>query len=165
MKNIAKPVRAYLFSPDAAVAPTLHAFRPFVDMPVEAAPKVTGGCLCGNIRYETSEPELGSMYCQCRMCQKFTGAPIMAATTFRAEGVRITRGEPKFYKSSKIAERGFCPDCGTSLFYRMNGEDGIGIAPGCLDGADNLTIGKHIFVKDKADYYEIGDGKPQIDSY
>ncbi len=118
LKNITKPVRAYLFSPELSKEPIRPAFRPFVDLPVEEAPKVTGGCLCGNIRYEITEPELGSMFCQCRMCQKFTGAPIVAGTTFNTEAVHITKGKPKYYKSSVIAERGFCPNCGTGLFYR-----------------------------------------------
>jgi len=47
----------------------------------------------------------------------------------------------------------------------MNGEDGIGIAAGCLDNPTNIQVGKHIFVKDKGDYYEITDDAPQIERY
>lgn len=47
----------------------------------------------------------------------------------------------------------------------MNDEDGIGNAAGCLDSPTDMKIGKHIFVKDKGDYYEITDGAPQIEKY
>ena len=47
----------------------------------------------------------------------------------------------------------------------MNNEDGIGIAAGCLEGLTDLYIGKHTFVKDKGDYYDINDNAPQIDKY
>ncbi len=41
----------------------------------------------------------------------------MAGTIFKTAAVQITQGQPKYYQSSDIAERGFCSDCGTSLFY------------------------------------------------
>jgi hypothetical protein len=47
----------------------------------------------------------------------------------------------------------------------MNDEEGIGIAAGCLDLTKNLQVDKHIFVKYKADYYEIADNALQIDTY
>ncbi|WP_254870356.1 GFA family protein [Celeribacter sp. HF31] len=47
--------------------------------------------------------------------------------------------------------RGFCRFCGSSLFYRRNDEDGLGIAAGCLDIPTGLHIGQHIFLKDKGD--------------
>jgi hypothetical protein len=71
----------------------------------------------------------------------------------------------EWYVSSDLAKRGFCKRCGSSLFYRMNDEEGIGISAGCLDLPTGLQIGKHIFVKDKGDYYEIADGAPQIEKY
>ena len=47
----------------------------------------------------------------------------------------------------------------------MNDEEGIGIAAGCLDLPTGIKTGKHIFVKDKGDYYEIADNAPQIEKY
>ncbi len=83
----------------------------------------------------------------------------MAALTFlEDEGL-------EWYASSTFAKRGFCKACGSSLFYRMNNEDGIGIAAGCLDDTTGLEVGKHIFVADKGSYYEIADGAPQIDTH
>ncbi|SFK36489.1 hypothetical protein SAMN04488518_104288 [Pseudovibrio ascidiaceicola] len=47
----------------------------------------------------------------------------------------------------------------------MNDKNSIAIAAGCIDAPTNLGIGKHIFVKDKGDYYEITDGAPQIEKF
>ncbi|WP_370632846.1 hypothetical protein [Hasllibacter sp. MH4015] len=47
----------------------------------------------------------------------------------------------------------------------MNDEEGIGIAAGCLDAPTGLHTGKHIFVRDKGDYYDIADYAPQIETY
>ncbi|MTI08530.1 GFA family protein [Curvivirga aplysinae] len=69
------------------------------------------------------------------------------------------------YKSSDFAKRGFCKFCGSNLFYRMNDEEGVGIAAGCLDNPTDIHINKLIFVKDKGDYYEISDDAEQIGRY
>ena len=79
---------------------------------------VTGGCLCGAVRYEADEPPHHVEYCHCRMCQKHSGSAFGVSAAFRADSFRITRGAPKFYKSSDISERGFCADCGSSLIDR-----------------------------------------------
>ena len=104
------------------------------------------------------------MYCQCRMCQKFTGAPIMAATTFRADGIRITKGEPKFYKSSEIAERGFCPSCGTSLFYRgLLGmwTEWILIFTASFDEPENFAPTYHLGIESAMPWLTVQDDLPR----
>jgi adenylate cyclase len=119
-KNISRAIRVFQFNanPDGASEPVQFAFRPFIDLPVDEPPLATGGCLCGSIRYEITGKALGSMLCHCRMCQKYSGAPMLEGTTFSAEAFRLTKGKPKYYKSSAIAERGFCADCGGPIVYR-----------------------------------------------
>ena len=118
LKNIERPIRVFHYAPSGVDAEAKHAFRPFIDMPEEKPTVIKGGCMCGRIRYEINDKPLGSMMCHCSMCQKFSGAPAIAGTTFVAEKVKWTKGAPRFYESSKIAKRGFCPDCGTSLVYQ-----------------------------------------------
>lgn len=118
-KNISQPVRVFHYATDAEAAPSKVAFRPFVDLPQETSDVVaTGGCLCGNIRYEATQPPLGSMLCHCKICRHFSGAPILGGTTFLTEALRFTRSEPTYYRSSSIAKRGFCPTCGTAIIYK-----------------------------------------------
>ena len=80
---------------------------------------VTGGCLCGAVRYEVNRPAIDTGFCHCRICQKFTGSAVSVWTAFPTGAVTFTRGEPKFFMSSPIAQRGFCPECGSSLTYRQ----------------------------------------------
>ena len=59
-----------------------------------------GGCLCGAVRYEATEPPQEVGYCHCRMCQKWTGNVFMAYAKFRSAAFWFTQGEPNFYQSS-----------------------------------------------------------------
>ncbi len=82
---------------------------------------LTGGCLCGKVRYKISAAPVGTAICHCRTCQKAVGAPHFAALFVPADSLQIT-GE--FTEYASIADSGntmyrsFCPACGTSLFGR-----------------------------------------------
>jgi hypothetical protein len=101
---------------------------------VDATTRLTGGCQCGAIRYELNTPHRGGAVCHCRMCQKAGGAPFMAFTgAMRRERFVLTSGVPATYRSSNIAERGFCAGCGTPLTYRLVDSDRISVTIGSLD--------------------------------
>ncbi|MEM5581170.1 MULTISPECIES: GFA family protein [unclassified Roseibium] len=123
---------------------------------------VTGRCECGKVAFEVNAVRDTVTVCHCGQCRRTSGH-LWASTTAPADTLRFTCDEGlSWYRSSDFAERGFCKVCGSSLFYRMDGDNTLAIAAGCLDTADDLTTGKHIFVKDKAAYYQIGDGAPQF---
>ncbi|TLP48930.1 MULTISPECIES: GFA family protein [Cohaesibacter] len=125
----------------------------------------TGRCNCGKVRFEVETVRKELNVCHCTMCRRSSGH-IWAATHAPFDQVTFIEEEGlTWYESSDFAKRGFCRFCGSSLFYRMNDEEGIGIAAGCLDAPTGLEIGKHIFVKDKGDYYTIDDDAPQIQKY
>ena len=86
---------------------------------VEAQVRLTGGCQCGAVRYRLEAAPTGANICHCRMCQKASGGPFMAFAGVRPDDLVWTRGAPKVFASSAIAERGFCADCGTPLTYRL----------------------------------------------
>ena len=76
-----------------------------------------GGCHCGAVRYETSSlPERHSVCC-CTDCRRTAGAPMVAWAIYPKDAVKETQGAPKSRASSEHAERFFCADCGTGLFY------------------------------------------------
>jgi hypothetical protein len=87
-----------------------------------------------------------------------THAPFSTVTFTEDRGL-------KWYASSEWAERGFCGTCGSCLFYRLKGEDDLGISAGCIVGDAGLKPGRHIFVADKGDYYDIADDAPHIDKF
>lgn len=92
--------------------------------------RLTGGCQCGAVRFRAGRLG-GSSICHCRMCQKAFGGffgPLV--TTY---DLVWTRGEPKFYRSSNLATRGFCEACGTPLAYIQDGDEATEIAVGAFD--------------------------------
>jgi len=126
---------------------------------------LTGQCECGSVAFTVTNPRTEVTFCHCGQCRRTSGH-FWSATNARFEDVNFTKDSSlKWYTSSDWAERGFCAECGSSLFYRMKEEEGIGIAVGAFDDTTGFTPGKHIFVKDKGDYYEIADGIPQIDKF
>lgn len=114
---------------------------------------ISGRCECGSVAFQVPKVRETVTVCHCSQCRRTSGhlwasthAPFDSVTFIKDEGL-------EWYASSATAKRGFCKNCGSSLFYRMNDEAGIGIAAGCLDDTSGLRIGKHIFVTDKGDYY------------
>ncbi len=134
----------------------------------DKAMPITGGCLCGAVRYEASEPPLGAGYCHCSMCKKARGGIFAVGASFRRDRFRFTHGESKIYKSSAFAERGFCGDCGTPLFYRFTtpGQyaDEITVSMGSLDDpevAPPAFYWGHWGVESKVSWFTIDDDLPQ----
>ncbi len=82
---------------------------------------LTGGCLCGKVRYQIDAEPVRMALCHCRTCQQFLGAAAFPALFVPAEALTIT-GEFKEYAtladSGNTMYRGFCPECGTALFGR-----------------------------------------------
>jgi len=94
---------------------------------------ITGGCQCGAVRYRI-EPPLGNAgICHCRMCQKAFGSWGAALVSVPVANFAWTRGEPSEFRSSAIVARGFCPDCGTPLYMKEDGDRAWEIAIGTLD--------------------------------
>lgn len=126
---------------------------------------VKGRCDCGTVSFEVEAVRETVTICHCGQCRRTSGH-LWASTHAAYDKVHFTSVQGlEWYSSSDFAKRGFCKNCGSSLFYRLNGEEGVGIAAGCLDLPTDLKIGKHIFVKDKGDYYEITGNEPQIVTY
>ena len=118
----------------------------------------TGSCLCGAVAYRVTGPLRPVIACHCAQCRKTSGHHV-AATSARRESVEIT-GEVRWYRSSDTAQRGFCPVCGSNLFWDGPGAN-LSIFAGTLDTPTGLKMAGHIYCADKGDYYEIADGLPQ----
>ena len=122
---------------------------------------ITGGCLCGAVRYEASEAPFSVCYCHCRLCQQTSGSVAAVGAVFRKETIRFTRGEPKLYKSSEIAERGFCARSGSRLVYRPFSTDWISIDIGSLDHPEDWPPNEHRAVESQLPWLTIADDLPR----
>jgi hypothetical protein len=95
-------------------------------------PILTGGCQCGAIRFALSAAPVKVSICHCRMCQKASGAPFASFADIDRNDFSWTRGKPAAFRSSSIAERDFCADCGTPLSFRRIDGPRIEIMTGAL---------------------------------
>lgn len=122
-----------------------------------------GSCLCGAVSYEITGPLRPVVACHCRQCRKTSGHYV-AATQGRWDRLLLRREEGlAWYRSSETASRGFCKDCGSSLFWRRHGHDLVSIMAGTLDPPTGLEMACHILADQKGDYYDITDGLPMVD--
>jgi hypothetical protein len=103
----------------------------------------TGGCLCGAIRYAMAGPPTSTNICYCTQCQRQTGAPLPAFVTCQSEDLTITSGEPTSYRSSPRAVRQFCAKCGSTLFWREDGEAAVDVFLGTIDEPNRLPRPTH----------------------
>ncbi len=120
-----------------------------------------GGCLCGAVRFQITGPLRDVVTCHCEMCQKLHGGPGAHSKAKKSDIKLLKKSGLKWYRSSEIAERGFCQECGSSLFWRPDRQDTTGILAGALDQPSHLKTIGHIFVGEKPDFYEISDNCPQ----
>jgi hypothetical protein len=120
----------------------------------------TGGCLCGAVRYEVARPLRGVVVCHCAMCRKAHGH-IGAYTAAPKSALRLTESRGlKWYESSPIARRGFCDQCGGTLFWEGRGRDTVSIAAGTLDDPTGLATILQIHTDSAGDYYDIDPRVP-----
>ncbi len=108
-----------------------------------------GGCQCGAVRYALyAEPD-NPHVCHCRMCQKAFGNYFAPLAGVRLGDFAWIQGTPGVFKSSEAAERGFCRDCGTPLFFRYVDKDRISLALGSLDDPSRVVPAKQYGVESR----------------
>ncbi len=126
-----------------------------------------GSCLCGAVAFEVHGPVHLLSHCHCSMCRKFSGAAFL--TFARASrGLFVwTRGEDKVrkYDSSPGAVRCFCDNCGSSLPVTRTDLINVLIPAGTLDSDPMIRPAFHMFVADRAPWFEISDRLPRMDSW
>jgi hypothetical protein len=125
-----------------------------------AAPAHTGGCQCGAVRYAFSAEPIDPHICHCRMCQKAFGSFFAPLTGVALDDIRWTKGQPAFFRSSNLAERGFCAACGTPLTFRYFDSDIINIAIGSLDDPAGVKPGKQYGTEGRMSWFAELAGLP-----
>ena len=127
---------------------------------------VTGGCLCGAVRYRAGLPALFCSHCHCRFCRRAHGAAFVtwfgvpeAAFEDRSEASAL-----RWYRSSEQSRRGFCGRCGTTLLFASAASSLLVFALATADGPIGLEPQGHIFFDHHVPWFEPGDALPRIDS-
>ena len=122
---------------------------------------LSGGCLCGRVRYETSGEPFHETICHCADCRRAVGAAGVAWFSVPLDTLRFTTEEPAYFRSSGLVERGFCATCGTSLTYQTSEHPAeIDITIASLDDAALVTPLDHSFTAGKTKWEIVCDGLP-----
>lgn len=119
-----------------------------------------GSCLCGGVSFTVSGDVPGPSVCHCGQCRKQSGH-VWSSSYAPVEQIEIAGQGLKWFRASDTAKRGFCGTCGSFLFWKQDDENTMSFAMGALDGDTGLRLSKHIFTRDKGDYYEIADDAPK----
>lgn len=122
-----------------------------------------GGCHCGAVRFEVEGPLRDVLACHCTQCRKVSGH-FWAAASVPVARWRVTEARGlRWFRSSAKAQRGFCGECGATLFWLpeadavfdwgMAEDHAISFSPGALDAPPPLRIEGVLYPGDAGDYY------------
>ncbi|MEE1877029.1 GFA family protein [Altererythrobacter litoralis] len=122
---------------------------------------LTGGCLCGQVRYELTADPLMCLTCHCKNCQRQAGSAYSIIVGV-PEGALKVEGEVKTFNdkgdSGGTVQRQFCPDCGSPLFSLVEASPGlVWVKAGTLDDTSAIKPSLHVYTKSKQDWVELGD--------
>jgi hypothetical protein len=125
---------------------------------------IRGSCLCGGVSFEISGGLDRASHCHCTMCRKMHGAAFGSYVGVQRESFRWLSGEElvRGFASSPEVIRTFCSRCGSTLQYVHRGQPArFALALGVLDDDPGVRPALHMFVADKAPWFEITDLLPQ----
>jgi len=128
---------------------------------VKKVTQVKGTCGCGSVAFTVQGPLGDVSWCHCSKCQRFHGGP--GAYTSIPRGVISfqRRDGLAWWDASPTVQRGFCKQCGSSLFFSDSNESTLAVCAGALIPPTGMKSTMHIFVGSKPDWYEVNDGLPQ----
>ena len=126
---------------------------------------ITGGCLCGEVRYRAKREALWVVHCHCRWCKKHSGSAFVTIVMFRVSNVVWVAAKPTVYESSPGVERGFCPTCGSTLTFARPDRDEMSVFAGSLDNPNDISPSKHVFAEQRCEWLHLDDGLPSHDRF
>lgn len=165
LKNIARPIHIYQVRMTGRQSSDedLHGWADITRD--RRKPLAAGGCICGKVRFETLEEPLSVFYCHCRHCQLVAGALLTASALYKKTAVRFLGDEPQKYKTSELAEKGFCGTCGTTICntqYFPEPADWYTIRLAAMDHPADFPPETHYGIENQMPWLEINDNLPRI---
>jgi hypothetical protein len=131
--------------------------------------KMTGGCMCGAVRYETTGETFAVNHCHCRSCRRHTGAAVVTLVGFMADKVEFSGDARKIYESSPGVGRAFCGNCGTPLTWEgvssTRGGPIFEIHISTFDNPDVLVPSGHSFDSERISWFDVADNLPRFAAF
>ena len=127
---------------------------------------LTGGCLCGGVRFEVTEQLVSSGYCHCTRCQRRTGTGASASGRIVPGSLRIKSGEEliRSYAPEDGFHKAFCSGCGSALWSQSPDDpEVISVRLGAFDGDPGIRPAYRTFTAFAASWEPIpDDGLPRF---
>ncbi len=134
-------------------------------MPVPDPP-ISGGCQCGDCRFEISGRPLDLFVCHCTECRKQAASAFGISLIIWDSDFHLVRGAPHYW--DRMADSGsvmrcfFCPNCGSRIYHKPMGRPGrLSVKGGTLDEPLDLTGATHVWTRSKLPGVEIPAGSPR----
>lgn len=116
----------------------------------------TGSCLCGAVRFIAKNKGTSVGACHCQICTKWSGGPLFGVDcgcdVFFEGNENIS-----VFSSSAWAERGFCKNCGSHLFYKLKENNQFFIPPGLFQNSESLVFDHQMFIEEKPSFYHFAN--------
>lgn len=129
---------------------------------------MTGGCLCGTVRYELESEPSDCGWCHCRTCQLSSGTPAQAfAGVPRGDWVATSGADSiRMIRSSSFGQRYFCGECGTPLYVTVDHQpDTLDFSVVTLDDPEAVPPEYHIFWGSRIGWFNPGDDLPRHERF
>ena len=129
---------------------------------------LTGGCMCGAVRYRLASEPFDAGWCHCRTCQLTSGAPAMVFASVPDGDLVWTKGasDVRTVRSSSFGQRAFCGRCGTPFMMKVDHQpETVDFSVATLDDANAIVPGFHIFWTSKIAWFNPGDDLPRHDKF
>ncbi|ABV35664.1 glutathione-dependent formaldehyde-activating, GFA [Shewanella sediminis HAW-EB3] len=115
-----------------------------------------GQCLCGAVKFVAKNSENSVAACHCGMCRTWGGGPLMAVSC--GSDVSFEGKENiSVYSSSDWAERGFCKNCGSHLFYRLKQISEYQLSAGLFDSQSSFKFDLQVYIDKKPSFYSFAN--------
>jgi hypothetical protein len=121
---------------------------------------ITGRCACGGVRYAVDGRLRDIITCHCEQCRRTSGHFVAATACRRAHFSLLKESTLKWFNAVPGFRRGFCSQCGASLFFEEVGGERISIAAGSLDQPQGLHIAAQLYTSEAGDYYALDPDVP-----
>jgi len=123
---------------------------------------LTGGCLCGAVRYESTGEIARRFLCHCRDCKRSSSSAFYFGLTVPRSGFRLLQGELRDYRrigeSGRWVLRRFCPVCGSGVVNELElRPDYVVIRAGTLDEPELVAPAYEVYARSKAAWLSTGD--------
>ncbi len=131
--------------------------------------KMSGGCLCGQVRFETVGEPFAVNYCHCESCRRHNGSVVAVLAGFLQQQVAFSGRQRGAYASSPGVIRAFCPNCGTPLTWEGDGGEELGqiieLHLNTFDRPEALVPTSHAFEPERIAWFDVADDLPRYEGF